>query len=73
MYLEGRAAGVATPFTIGRHVHRAVPQAARPEPAATGIDYLGIVAAAHDHEAGTNATIDFTQLDLFGTGDEASR
>ena len=37
------------------------------------IDYLGIVAAAHDHEAGTDAKIDFTQLDLFGTGNEATR
>ena len=45
-----------------RHVHRAVPQAARPEPDPTGVDYLGLVAAAHDEEAGTGAKIDFTQL-----------
>jgi putative transposase len=35
---EGRPAGVATPFVIGRHTHRAVPQAARPAPEATGVD-----------------------------------
>lgn len=73
VFLEGRAAGVATPFRIGRHVHRAVPQAARPEPAATGIDYLGLVAAAHDNEAGTGAKIDFSQPGLFSTDDEAGR
>ena len=63
VWLDGRPAGQAVPFVIGRHVHRAVPQAARPEPAATGIDYLGLVAAAHDEEAGTGAKIDFTRLE----------
>ena len=43
-------------------MHRAVPQAARPEAPPTGIDYLGLVAAAHDDEAGTGAKIDFTRL-----------
>jgi putative transposase len=66
VWLDGKPAGTATPFLIGRHVHRAVPQAARPEPAATGIDYLGLVAAAHDDEAGTGAKIDFTQLAALG-------
>lgn len=73
VFLEGRPAGVATPFTIGRHVHRAVPQAARPEPTVTGVDYLGLVAAAHDNEAGTGAKIDFSQPGLFTTDDEAAR
>jgi hypothetical protein len=45
-----------------RHVHRAVPQAARPDPDPTGIDYLGLVAAAHEEAAGTGAKIDFTAL-----------
>jgi hypothetical protein len=39
----------------------------RPRPPAadpTGIDYLGIVAAAHDEQAGTGAAIDFTQLPM---------
>ena len=39
---------MATPFVTRRHVHPAVPQAARPATEATGIDYLGLVAAAHD-------------------------
>jgi hypothetical protein len=56
------------PFVTRRHVHRAVPQAIRPEPAATGIDYLGLVAAAHDDEAGTGAKIDFAQLGLLTPG-----
>ena len=62
VYLDGKPAGAAVPFVTRRHVHRAVPQAARPEPDPTGVDYLGLVAAAHDEEAGTGAKIDFTQL-----------
>ena len=69
VWLDGKPAGTATPFLIGRHVHRAVPQAARPQPAATGIDYLGLVAAAHDDEAGTGAKIDFTRLAALGGED----
>jgi len=66
VYLDGKPAGVAAPFVTRRHVHRAVPQAARPEPAATGVDYLGMVAAAHEESAGTGAKIDFSQLQMFG-------
>lgn len=74
VYLDGRPAGVATPFVTRRHVHPAVPQAARPEPAATGVDYLGLVAAAHEEAAGTGSKIDFSQLGMFsGTDEEASR
>jgi len=62
VYLDGKPAGAAVPFVTRRHVHRAVPQAARPGPDPTGIDYLGMVAAAHDEEAGTGVKIDFTQL-----------
>jgi hypothetical protein len=62
VFLDGKPAGAATPFITRRHVHRAVPQAARPEAVPTGIDYLGLVAAAHEEEAGTGAKIDFTQL-----------
>ena len=43
-------------------MHRAVPQATRPEAAPTGIDYLGMVAAAHEEAAGTAAKVDFTAL-----------
>ncbi len=64
VYLEGRPAGVAVPFKISRHVHKAVPQAARPAPAATGVDYLGLVADAHDAEAGTGNKIDYILLTL---------
>jgi putative transposase len=69
VYLDGRPAGQAVPFVTRRHVHRAVPQAARPEPTATGIDYLGLVAAAHDDEAGTGAKIDFARLAMPGVED----
>lgn len=69
-YFEGRPAGLATPFVIGRHVHRQVPQATRPEPQATGVDYLGLVAAAHDEQMGTGQKIDFAQLAMFSTGND---
>ena len=62
VFLDGRPAGAAVPFITRRHVHRAVPQATRPGPAPAGIDYLGLVAAAHDESAGTGAKIDFAQL-----------
>jgi putative transposase len=70
VYLDGRPAGAAVPFVTRRHVHRAVPQAARPGPAPTGIDYLGLVAAAHDEEAGTGAKIDFAQMAMFTESQE---
>jgi putative transposase len=70
VFLDGRPAGAAVPFVTRRHVHRAVPQAARPAPAPTGIDYLGLVAAAHDDEAGTGAKIDFTRLAALAGGEE---
>lgn len=51
VYWEGRPAGQAIPFIIGRHVHHQVPQAQPPNPApSTGVDYLGLVLAAHDAE-----------------------
>ncbi|HEX8912792.1 MAG TPA: DDE-type integrase/transposase/recombinase [Humisphaera sp.] len=69
VFLDGKPAGMAVPFVTRRHVHRAVPQATRPDPAPTGIDYLGLVAAAHDEEAGTGAKIDFTRLGDLAAGD----
>ncbi len=71
LYYEGRPAGVATPFVIGRHTHRAVPQAAPPAPAPTGVDYLGLVAAAHEQAAGTGTKIDFAQLAIFNPDDDS--
>ena len=64
VFLDGRPAGAAVPFVIGRHVHRAVQPPAPPAADPTGIDYLGMVAAAHDEEAGTGAAIDFTRLQM---------
>jgi putative transposase len=69
VFLDGTPAGTATPFVTRRHVHRAVPQAAPAQPAPTGIDYLGLVAAAHDEATGTGAKIDFAQLGMFADGD----
>ena len=69
VYLDGKPAGAAVPFITRRHVHRAVPQAARPGPHPTGVDYLGLVAAAHDEEADTGAKIDFTQLGKLNAGE----
>lgn len=63
VYVEGRPAGVATPFVIGRHTHKAVPQAARPAPPPTGVDYLGLVQAAHDAE--TVGPISYADVPLF--------
>ena len=71
VFVEGRPAGVATPFVIGRHTHKAVPQAARPAPPVTGVDYLGLVAAAH--EAETVGPISYAEVPLFDTGDEVAR
>jgi putative transposase len=65
----GTPAGTATPFVTRRHVHRAVPQAAPAQQAPTGIDYLGLVAAAHDEAAGTGAKIDFSRLPPFTASD----
>jgi putative transposase len=50
VYWEGRPAGQAIPFIIGRHVHQQVPQAQPPTATPTGVDYLGLVLAAHDAE-----------------------
>jgi len=71
--LDGRPAGAATPFVTRRHVHRAVPQAARPDPDPAGIGYLRLVAAAHEEAAGTGAKISFAQLAMFTTGPDQDR
>ncbi len=65
VYFEGKPAGLAVPFVIRRHVHPAVPQAKRPEPEPSGVDYLGLVASAHEEAAGTGTKIDFSQLQMF--------
>jgi putative transposase len=73
VFLDGKPAGAAVPFVTRRHVHRAVPQAARPAPAPTGVDYLGLVATAHDEEAGTGAKISFAQLAMFAGDQDQER
>ena len=73
VFLDGRPAGTATPFITRRHVHRAVPQAARPEPDPTGIDYLGLVAAAHEEAAGTGVPIDFARLATLAAASDQDR
>jgi putative transposase len=73
VFHDGHPAGIAKPFVIGRHAAKAVPQAARPEPVPTGIDYLGMVAAAHDAEivgAISYANIGFTPHDDNENNDE---
>lgn len=71
VYYEGKAAGVARAFVVRRHVHPLVPQALKPEPEATGVDYLGLVQAAHEEAAGTGQKIDFAQLAMFAGEDDA--
>jgi putative transposase len=50
VYWEGRPVGEAVPFVVGRHVQRPVPPTTPPPAAPTGVDYLGMVLAAHDAE-----------------------
>jgi putative transposase len=48
---QHRPMGTAVPHRIGRHVHhKARPDESTPPPAATGIDYLGLVEAQHTAE-----------------------
>jgi putative transposase len=70
VYDNGALVGPATPFTIGRHVHPAVPQAA-PEPPSEGpgVDYLGLVAAAHAEAVG-EGSISYRHLPGMGPGDD---
>jgi putative transposase len=61
VYYEGRPAGAAAPFVIGRHVPRQVPPPAPLlEAPPTGVDYLGLVQAAY--EAQTLGAIAFRDL-----------
>jgi putative transposase len=64
VFVDGAAQGVATPLVVGRHTHPAVPQAAPPQPQPTGVDYLGLVLAAHEEH--TIGQIAYRQLPLAG-------
>lgn len=50
VYWEGRSFGGAVPFVIGRHVQRQVPPPTPPPADPTGVDYLGLVLAAHEEQ-----------------------
>jgi putative transposase len=67
---HGVPAGTAVPFVIGRHVHPAVPQAAVPPRAdlEPGIDYMGLVAAAHAETLG-EGSISYRDVRLPGFED----
>lgn len=53
VWWAGRKVGTAVPQVIGRHAHPKAPPDEDPEPVAyTGIDYLGLVAAAGQATAG---------------------
>jgi hypothetical protein len=73
VYDNGAPAGAAVPFVIGRHVHPAVPQAVpTPAPDAPGVDYLGLVAAAHAEVLGEGC-ISYRSLpgmEAWGRGDD---
>lgn len=60
---EGRPMGRGVPQVIGRHTHpRARPEAG-PPPAATGIDYLGLLADQHERRLADQARpIDYSAL-----------
>jgi len=61
---QGRAMGTAIPVVIGRHTHPQARPEAAPPPPATGIDYLGLLAARRDAELASS--INYAQLALPG-------
>ena len=70
---DGAPAGAAVPFVIGRHVHKAVPQAMPPEhhDDSPGVDYLGLVRLA-DEQAQGAGQIAYRELQLPGFGAETN-
>jgi putative transposase len=59
---QGRPAGLAIPHVIGRHAHpKARPEQPPPPAPATGIDYMGLIDAAHDTRL-AGAAISFAGL-----------
>jgi putative transposase len=57
---EGRSMGAGVPHVVGRHTHPMVKAGTPPPPAATGIDYLGLIEARHAAELA--ARIDYSGL-----------
>jgi putative transposase len=69
VYWAGRKVGVAVPQVIGRHAHPKAPPDEDPEPVEyTGIDYLGLIAAAGQDAAGERL-----HLSNIADGDGAGR
>jgi putative transposase len=59
----GKSMGQAVPHQIGRHVHPDVhPDVASPAAGATGIDYLGLLAAQHRKVLEVSTGINYTDL-----------
>ena len=69
VFFEGRPAGRAVPFRIGRHVAKAVAVAPEVTAPAPSLNYTEMVVAAEEDETGTGAKVDFTQLPLFPVED----
>jgi hypothetical protein len=70
VFYDGHSFGGAVPFVIGRHVHRQIPPSPPPPAAApTGVDYLGLVLAAHEEQ--TLGKIAFRDLPAAPTDDAA--
>jgi hypothetical protein len=71
VFWEGRSFGGAVPYVIGRHVNRQVPPPApTPAPEPTGVDYLGLVLAAHEEQ--TLGRIAFRDLPTSPTNEPPS-
>jgi putative transposase len=62
--LAGRRVGIAVPLLIRRHVHPKARVEPDPEQPATGIDYLGLVAARREREL--RQRIDYRNLPPIG-------
>ena len=69
--LDGKPAGTAVPFTVGRHRHpktRTPDGQARTEPAPTGIDYLAVLGDGHDAALREQVSYRFLVSGPGGTG-----
>ena len=68
VFLEGKPYGVATPFIIGYHTQKHDPPTVPPPPPVTGVDYLGMVTAAHEAETvGSISFADAAEVNLQDT------
>ena len=65
VHFQGRAIGLAVPVAIGRHTHPQVSCEPDPPAAASGIDYLGLLADRRERDVKGGPGIDYR--DLAGT------